>query len=232
MRWEHGLLALGFVLLTVGHGMGLFVAPEEAMMGAAGRILYAHVPTAWVALVTLTLSFFAAIGALWTGKYSWDAAVEATAETGVVLTALLLFQGSMWAKPTWGYFWDWDPRLTTSAILLVLFVGVLVVRRVVTEPERRLTVTAIAAIIAYVDVPVVYFGVKWWRSLHQDWSSPQTVSNTMVMPLRIAAFAMLFIAIAVCVMRWRAIYAGLKVEASAPDLPELPAELSLAEKEA
>jgi heme exporter protein C len=232
MRWEHGLLALGFLLLTIGHGMGLFVAPEEAMMGEAGRILYAHVPTAWVALVTLTFSFFAAIGSLWTGSYKWDAAVEATAETGVVLTALLLFQGSMWAKPTWGVFWDWDPRLTTSAILLVLFVAVLVVRKVVTEPERRLTVTAIAAIIAYVDVPVVYFGVKWWRSLHQIQSSPETVASTMVTPLRIAAFAMLFISIAVCVMRWRTLYGALKVEATAPDLPELPVELALRESEA
>jgi len=232
MRWEHGLLALGFVLLTVGHYMGLFVAPEEAMMREAGRILYAHVPTAWVALVILTLSFFAAIGAMWTGSYKWDAAVEATAETGTVLTALLLFQGSMWAKPTWGYYWDWDPRLTTSAILLVLFVGVLVIRRVVTDPERRLTVTAIATIIAYVDVPVVYFGVKWWRSLHQDWSNPETVSATMVLPLRIAAFAMLFIGIAVSVMRWRAIYAAVKAEATAPDLPDLPVELALTEKEA
>lgn len=232
MRWEHGLLAIGLVLLAIGHGMGLFLAPEEAMMREAGRILYAHVPTAWVALVTLTLSFFAAIGSLWTGRYSWDAAVEATAETGVVLTALLLFQGSMWAKPTWGYYWDWDPRLTTSAILLVLFVGVLVVRRVVPDPERRLTVTAIATIIAYVDVPVVYFGVKWWRSLHQEWSSPQTVDSTMVLPLRIAAFAMLFIAIAICVIRWRTILAAVQAEATAPDLPDLPAELSLAEEEA
>jgi heme exporter protein C len=106
-----------------------------------------------------------------------------------------------------------------------------VVRKVVTDPERRLTVTAIATIIAYVDVPVVYFGVKWWRSIHQEWSSPQTVSSTMVLPLRVAAFAMLFIAIAVAVMRWRAIYAGLRVEATAPDLPELPAELTLTHEE-
>ena len=232
MRWEHGLLALGLVLLAIAHYMGLFVAPEEAMMREAGRILYAHVPTAWVALVTLTLSFFAAVGALWSGSYRWDAAVESTAETGVVLTALLLFQGSMWARPTWGVYWDWDPRLTTSAILLVLFVGVLVVRKVVEDPERRLTVTAIAAIIAYVDVPVVYFGVKWWKSLHQTQSSPETVASTMVLPLRMAAFGMLFIAVSICVMRWRAIYAGLTAEARAPDLPELPVELTLREKEA
>ena len=137
----------------------------------------------------------------------------------------------MWAKPTWGYYWDWDPRLTTSAILLVLFVGVLVVRKVVTDPDRRLTVTAISTIVAYVDVPVVYFGVKWWRSLHQEWSSPETVASTMVLPLRIAAFAMLFIAIAVCVMRWRTILAAVQAEATAPDLPALPAQLALAVKE-
>lgn len=229
MRWEHGLLAFGLVLLAVGHGMGLFVAPAEAMMGDVGRILYAHVPTAWVALLTLTFAFVAAIGALWTGKYSWDAAVEAFSETGVALTALLLFQGSMWAKPTWGVYWDWDPRLTTSAILLVLFVGVLVVRKVVDSPERRLTVTSIAAIVAFVDVPIVYFGVKWWKSLHQTQSSPETVAQTMVLPLRIAAFAMLFIAMSVVVMRWRTIYAGLQDEVKAPDLPELPPELKLSE---
>jgi heme exporter protein C len=209
--------------------MGLFVAPSEAMMGDVGRILYAHVPTAWVALLMLTLAFFSAIGALWTGRYSWDAAVEAFSETGVVLTGLLLFQGSMWAKPTWGVYWDWDPRLTTSAILFVLFVGVLVVRKVVDAPERRLTVTAIAAIIAFIDVPIVYFGVRWWKSLHQIQSSPETVAQTMVLPLRIAAFAMLFISISVVVMRWRAIYAQLQVEVQAPNLPDLPPELRLSE---
>jgi heme exporter protein C len=229
MRWEHGLLAIGVVLIGIAHYMGLFVNPPEAMMGDVGRIFYAHVPTAWVALVMLTASFFAAVGSLWNGKYGWDAAVEATAEVGVVFTALLLFQGSMWAKPTWGVFWTWDPRLTSSAILLVLFVAVLVLRRVIDSPERRLTVTAIAAIVAYVDVPIVYFAVKWWNSLHQSQSSPSTVSTVMHLPLRMAAFGMLFSGISIATIRWRTIIAGLRLEATAPDLPERAEQLTLNE---
>ncbi len=230
MRWEHGSLGLGILLIGIAHYMGLFVAPPEAMMGDVGRILYAHVPTAWVGLVMFTTCFFAAVGTLWNGKYSWDAAVEATAEVGVVYTALLLFQGSMWARPTWGVFWSWDPRLTSSAILLVLFVAVLVLRRVVDSPERRLTVTAIAAIVAYVDVPIVYFAVKWWNSLHQPMSSPETVSNPMILPLRMAAFGMLFTGIGIARLRWRTIYAGLQREAAAPDLPARAETLTLADE--
>ncbi len=229
MKWELPVLALGVVLVAVGHGLGLFWAPPEAMMGDVGRILYVHVPTAWLAMLTLTFAFFAAVGTLWTGRYGWDAAVEALTEVGVVLTLLLLVQGSLWAKPTWGVFWTWDPRLTTSAILLVLFVGVLFLRRVIEDPERRMTVSAVAAIVAYVDVPVVYFAIKWWRTLHQPFSSPDTVSSSMVLPLRIAAFGMLFLSIGLAVARWRDIRARLRVEADAPALPDAPAPLDLGE---
>jgi heme exporter protein C len=232
MKWEMPVLALGALLITVGHVWGLFFAPPEAMMGDVGRILYVHVPTAWAALVILTSAFVAAIGALWTSSYGWDAAVEALSEVGVVLTGMLLMQGALWAKPTWGVFWTWDPRLTTSAILLVLFVGVLILRRVITDPERRLTISAVAAIVAYVDVPVVYFAVKWWRTLHQPFSSPDTVSSGMVSPLRVAAFGMLFLGIGLAAARWRAIRARLRVEADAPELPHAPAPLELDPKEA
>jgi heme exporter protein C len=227
MKWELPLIVLGAILLTIAHVWGLFIAPPEAMMGDVGRILYVHVPTAWAALVILTVSFIAAIGALWTSSYSWDAAVEAFAEVGVILTALLLFQGSLWAKPTWGVFWTWDPRLTTSAVLLVLFLGVLVLRRIVDNPERRLTVSAVATIIAYVDVPIVYFAIKWWRTLHQPFSSPDTVDSAMVSPLRVAAFGMLFLGIGIAIARWRSIRARLHAESDAPELPELPEPLDL-----
>ncbi|MEC7946664.1 MAG: cytochrome c biogenesis protein CcsA, partial [Myxococcota bacterium] len=174
----------------------------------------------------------AAIGALWTSSYGWDAAVEAFSEVGVVLTAMLLVQGSLWAKPTWGVYWTWDPRLTTSAIMLLLFVGVLILRRVIADPERRLTISAVAAIVAYVDVPVVYFAVKWWRTLHQTFSSPDTVSSGMVSPLRVAAFGMLFLSVGLAVTRWRAIRAKLHAEADAPALPDAPVPLDLGTGEA
>ncbi len=227
LRWEHAVLALGWILLAVAHAWGLFYAPPEAMMGDVGRILYVHVPTAWAALLAYTACFIAAVGALWGGRSSWDAAMVAAAEVGVVLNALLLFQGSVWARPTWGVWWTWDPRLTTTAVMLLLFVGMLVLRRVVDDPERRLTVSAVATIIAWVDVPVVYFAVKWWRTLHQPFSSPETVAGSMVTPLRTAAFAMLFISIGLIVVRWRSVHARLKAESDAPELPAAPTPLTL-----
>ena len=91
---------------------------------------------------------------------------------GVVLSALLCMQGAIWAKPTWGVWWDWDPRLTTTAVLVFAFGGILALRQFVDDPVKRATWSAVATIIAYVDVPIVYFSVKWWNSLHQLQSSP------------------------------------------------------------
>ena len=138
-RWEIWVGLLGTCMLIWSHYTGLFVAPPEAMMGDVGRILYAHVPTAWVGLLTYLVAFIAAIGALATGKVAWDAMVEATVEVGLLLNVLLLIQGSLWAKPTWGVYWTWDPRLTTCAIMVVAFGVVLALRRQIDAPMRRLT---------------------------------------------------------------------------------------------
>lgn len=200
---EHWVGLLGLVLLGVGSYFGLVVAPKERYMGEVGRVLYVHVPTAWVGLVTLTAACVIAIGTLRTRKLSWDDALVGAVEVGVVLTAMLLIQGSIWARPTWGTYWTWDPRLTTSAIMLVAFAAVLGLRSFVDDAQRRATWSAVATIIAYVDVPIVYFSIKWWRTLHQEFSTPQTVAATMKLPLRINAFAMLFIATWLVVRRAR-----------------------------
>lgn len=229
-KWEIPLGALGLILLVVGHGIGLFVAPPEAMMGDVGRILYVHVPTAWVAMVVYVIAFIAAIGTLWGGKRRWDATMEASVEVGVLLNALLLVQGSIWARPTWGVWWTWDPRLTTAAVLLVAFGVVLVLRRTIEQPERRTVASAVATIVAFVDVPIVYFSVKWWRTLHQPFSNPRTVDSDMVTPLRIAAFGMLFLALAFVGLRRRLALQRIAVEDEAPDLPELPDQLDIGRK--
>jgi heme exporter protein C len=230
MRWEHLVGGLGLLLLAAGNVQGLFFAPPEAMMGDVGRIIYIHVPTAWAALLLFTGTFACAVGALWTGRPTWDAGVEATAELGVILTALMLFQGSMWARPTWGVFWDWDPRLTTSAVLLVLFLGVLVLRRMIDQPDRRLTITAVAAVVAYVDVPVVWFGVKWWRSLHQTQSTAATISEAMRVPMYVSALGMVLLAVGLSVLRGRQLLAGLQRELAAPELPARPEPVRLGEE--
>ena len=186
---------LGLALLAVGSYIGLFVAPAERYMGEGQRIMYVHVPSAWVAMLCYTAAFAFAIAGLWSGRPRWDALTTVAIEVGAVLNALLLVQGSIWARATWGVWWDWDVRLTTSLVMLLLFAGVLALRSFVEDSHRRATWTAVATIVAFVDVPLVYFCVRWWRSLHQVQSTPETVSSAMVLPLRINAFAMLGLAI-------------------------------------
>ena len=197
--WEHPVGLLGLLLLLVGCYIGLFVAPPERFMGEVQRILYVHVPTAWISLLCFTAAFVAGIGSLWTGRPGWDGAVVGSVETGVVLNVLLLAQGIIWGRATWwdgtDVWWTWDVRLTFSLVMALLFAGVLALRAFVHEPERRATWSAIAAIVAFADVPLVYFCVRWWRSLHQEQSTPETVSSSMVLPLRINAIALLLVAI-------------------------------------
>ncbi len=202
-KWIHVLGITGLVLLFVGSWIGLFVAPSERFMGDVQRIMYVHVPTAWNAMLGYTFAFAFAVASLWTSRPKWDSAVTATIEVSLLLNALLLVQGSIWARATWGVWWDWDVRLTTSLIMLLLFAGVLAMRSFVQDPDRKATWTAVAAIVAYIDVPMVYFCVRWWRSLHQVQSTPETVSSSMILPLRMNAFALLFLGIWMVVYRAR-----------------------------
>lgn len=195
LPWEHLVGGLGLALLLAGTYIGLFVAPSERHMGDVQRIMYIHVPSAWATLLCYSAAFYAAVWSLWTARRKWDAAMVGMIEAGVVLNALLLVQGSIWARATWGVWWDWDVRLTTSLIMVLLFAGVLALRSFVEDPDRRASWCAIATIISFVDVPLVYFCVRWWRSLHQVQSSPETVDSAMVLPLRINAFAFIFLAV-------------------------------------
>jgi heme exporter protein C len=202
-RSEHLLLLVGLTLFGIGSYLGLVEAPPERYMGEVGRILYIHVPTAWIGLLTFTLAFVFAILILWLRELRWDDALVGLLEVGVVFASMLLIQGSIWAKPTWGVFWTWDPRLTTSAIMLVSFLGVLALRAFVKDPPRRARWTAVGTIIAFIDVPIVYFSIKWWRTLHQPFSSPETVASSMVWPMRINAVALLAIAAWLVIRRAR-----------------------------
>ncbi len=214
---ERAAYAIGLVLLIVGHGLALFWVPPERMMGEVGRILYVHVPAAWLSLVAYTISFGAAVGFLFTGRRSMDHTAVASAEAGVVLNALLLATGSLFARPTWGVWWTWDPRLTSSAVMWLTFVGVLLLRSVVHDPERRATWSAVSTVMAYVNIPITYFSVQMWRSIHQVQSNPGTMDSDMVFVLRFNAFAVLFL-----LLGWlgtgRRIAASIDARESAPPL--------------
>jgi heme exporter protein C len=216
---DYGLAALGVLLLLWGSYLGLFRAPAESFMGDVQRIMYVHVPTAWNAMLALTFAFGCALVFLIRGGWQWDCRLEAGMEAGVVLSALLCAQGAIWAKPTWGVWWDWDPRLTTTAVMVIAFAGILALRRFVDDPVKRAVLSSVAAIVAFVDVPIVYFSVKWWNSLHQLQSSPETVSRAFHWPLRVNAFGILFLMSGMIALRSRVAALRLRSEL-APPLPE------------
>lgn len=230
ITWQHGFGVLGLVLIVAGSAHGLFSAPPERHMGEVSRILFVHIPTAWISLVAYTACFFLAVLTLWTGKPRFDAAQVGALEVGAFLNVLLLASGMIFAKPTWGIWWDWDVRLTTSLLALLLFTGVLGLRAFIDEPQRRATWTAVATIIAYVDVPIVYYCVRWWRSLHQIQSSPETVDEGMHLALRLNAFGVLFLAIWFMVLRsrierLRALQEQVPAPAPVVEMSRLPGEV-------
>lgn len=224
---EHVFLIAGVAMLTVGSWEALVWAAPERYMGDVFRIFFLHVPTAWNSLLIGTVAFVLAIGALVTRSRTWDAALEASVEVTLVLIVMVLIQGSIWGHGgTWGdTWWEWEPRLTASAVMALSFAGILSLRSFLEQFERRLVWTAVATIIAYVDVPIVYLCVKWLPGLHQDHSTPKTVSGSYHWPLRVNAFAVLFIAIWLIVRRSKL---GLARDRSRADQkPPEPAETGL-----
>src|SRR2546428_4473237 len=147
--------------------MGLVWAPTDAIQGDVYRVIFVHVPTAWLAYLAFVVVFLASIGWLWTRRPWFDALAVASAEIGVLFTGLFIVAGSIWAKPTWGVWWTWDPRLVTTSIMFVMYVGYLLLRSLSTDFERRATRAAVLGIIAVVDIPIVHLSVLWMNSLHQ-----------------------------------------------------------------
>jgi heme exporter protein C len=216
MRKGTAFIALGAILLLTGSAIGLFYAPAEEYMGNVQRIMYVHVPTAWNWMLSVLFCLWCAIAFLFRNGMKWDSRLEAGLEVGTLFAFLLCCQGSMWAKPTWGVWWDWDPRLTSTAVLLFAFVGILALRSFVEEPMNRAIWSSVATIIASVDLPIVYFSVKWWNSLHQQQSTPQTVSSAFHLPLRVNAFDVLFLMIGFIMIRTRIAAARLERELADP----------------
>jgi heme exporter protein C len=149
---------------------GLGASPADAIQGDAVRLLYLHVPTAWLAYLAFGVTSLASVLYLWprTRNLAYDRIAGASAELGVVFTGLCLIMGSLWGRPIWGVWWAWDARLVTTAVLFFLYLGYLALRRVPGSVEGNAKRNAIAALIAFVDVPIVHFSVTWWRTLHQQ----------------------------------------------------------------
>ncbi len=187
--------AATLVLVLAGTAAGLFLVPADALQGEVQRLMYVHVPAAWLAMLSFFVVFVMSVLYLVQRNSKWDLLAVSSAEVGVVFTALAIFLGSLWGKPTWGVWWTWDPRLTTTAIMLMIYVGYLVVRSFAEDPEKRARWAAIIGIVGFVDVPIVYLSVLWWRTLHQPPSSPRSMAGEFVYVLlfNVAAFTLLYV---------------------------------------
>lgn len=159
------LPGLALIALVTALAGALLVAPTEKTMGDVQRIFYFHLGSAAAAFVSFTCVLIASIGFILRRDNEWDNLATAAAEVGVLFTTFVLVTGPLWARPIWGQWWVWDPRLTTTLILWFLYTGYLVLRQTI-PGHRGAMAAAVFAILAYVDVPVVYFSVTWWRGIH------------------------------------------------------------------
>lgn len=158
---------LTFALLMAALIGALLLAPQEKTMGDIQRIFYFHMPSAWIALgPAFTVVFALSIAYLVTGKMAYDRWAAASAEIGVVFTTITLVTGPLWARPVWGVYWTWEPRLTTTLVLWFIYVGYLLLRSIAGEGARRARLAAVYGIVGWVDVPIVFFSIWWWRTLH------------------------------------------------------------------
>lgn len=190
-----GLLAgwLAIPALALGLYLALVWAPPDAMMGNVQRIMYVHFPS-WIATAIAYLTaFVCSIAYLARRRPTMDYLAHAGVEIGVLFNITGLITGSIWGRPTWGVWWTWDARLTTTALMLVIFLGYLAVRSFLEDPEARARIAALVATIGFFTLPIVYKSVEWWRTLHQRPSSPETVDPEIVVALRVmfVAFALL-----------------------------------------
>jgi heme exporter protein C len=192
-RWTRPLGWVALITIVGAQAFGLALSPPDRDMGELQKIMYVHVPAAWTTMVAYLVVFVASLRYLWRGDERQDLVAAAAAEVGVALTALTLALGSIWGRPTWGVWWTWDPRLTTTAILLLIYAGYLALRAFVEEPVRRARWSAAVGVLAFLNVPIVYMSVRWWRTIHQVQSSPATVDPIYAWGLRLNAIAFLLV---------------------------------------
>lgn len=214
------LTMLGWVsiaLIAVGSVLGLAVLPADALQGEVQRLLYVHVPVAWVMMLAFFVVFLMSILYLVQRELKWDLLAVSAAELGVLAAVLTLILGTLWGRPTWGIWWAWDPRVTTTALLVPIYTGYLVVRSMTEDPDRRARWAAVIGLIAFVQVPIVYLSVFWWRSLHQPPSSPQSMWSAygLVMMLGFVAYTLAFAYL--WLRRYRLAATELELELSGPE---------------
>ena len=201
--WAAGLLTL------IGLYLGFIVAPTDYQQGESYRIIFIHVPAAWMAMfLYLVMAGWCAASLIWNTRLSAMMA-QALAPTGAMFSVVALWTGALWGRPTWGAYWVWDARLTSTLILLFLYLGFMALRAAIDDPRRADRASALLALVGAINVPIIYFSVRWWNTLHQGASvsltSSPKMAQTMLAAMLVMSFAAWFYAIAVALHRARSI---------------------------
>jgi heme exporter protein C len=200
------LAGLTVILLAIGLYQSM-LAPDDYQQGATVKIMFLHVPSAWLGMLGWGIMTVAALGTLVWRHPLADVAAKAAAPIGAAFTLLCLVTGSLWGRPEWGTYWVWDARLTSELILLLLYLAVIAVWRTVEDPSRAARAVAILTIVGAIDLPIIKFSVDWWNTLHQGSSvfrmSGSTIDRSILMPLFVMAiaFTLLFVTLQLAAMR-------------------------------
>ncbi len=193
LGWLAGLALLAGLAAAFGY------APREVVQGNVQRIMYLHVPSILTAYLAFGLVLVGSVGHLATRGQGWDRLAASAGELGVLFTGITIVTGSIWGKPTWGTWWTWDARLTSTAVLFLVYTGYLLLRAMVDEPERRGRYAAVVGIVGAANIPIVHFSVKWWRALHQPSTilgpEPSPIAPAIATALAVnwVAFTLLFV---------------------------------------
>jgi heme exporter protein C len=186
---------IAFAALIAAQVFSILTSPPEGDMGHLEKIMYVHVPAAWMAFISFFVVLVFSVRYLWQKRENDDLIAASAAEVGATFTGLTLMLGMIWGRPAWGVWWVWDARLTSTLVLFLIFVGYLALRAFVDDAEQRARWSAAVGAIGAINVPLVYMSVKWWRTLHQPQSSPSTLDPAYTMGLRLNAIALLLVTI-------------------------------------
>jgi len=206
----------GALMAVVALGAGLFVTPADYLQGDSVRIMYVHVPAAWLGMAGWTgIAVSSLMQLVWRHPLA-SVAARAIAVPGALFAAICLISGSIWGRPTWGTWWEWDGRLTSMLILFFLYLGYIALSSAGAERGSNDRISAIFGVVGAVNIPIIHYSVLWWRTLHQGQSitmSGSTIDGSILWPLPISALGFTLLFAAIVLMRMRALLAAAKVEA-------------------
>jgi len=200
------LACVSALFLAIGLYMG-FAAPEDYQQGSTVRIMYIHVPFAWISMMCYSLMAISALGTLVWRHPLADVSLKAAAPIGAAFTALALVTGSIWGKPMWGTWWVWDARLTSVFVLFLMYLGIIALTRALDDPSRSARAAAVITLVGFINIPIIKFSVDWWNTLHQPASvfrlGGPTIDSSMLWPLMVMAigFTVLFFTLHLMAMR-------------------------------